>query len=77
MMSTINAAKYVEILNSCLWPGIVGHFTDDNYCFQDDNAPVHRARVTKTLMSKYPSPLYAMQPQIMTLTSFMTFPGVV
>jgi hypothetical protein len=28
---TINAAKYVEILNSCLWPGIVGHFTDDNY----------------------------------------------
>ena len=49
---TINAAKYVEILNSCLWPGIVGHFTDDNYCFQDDNAPVHRARVTKTFMDE-------------------------
>jgi len=45
---TINAAKYVEILDSCLWPVIARHFPDDNYCFQDDNAPVHRARLTKT-----------------------------
>jgi len=25
---------------------------DDNYCFQGDNSPVHRARVTKTLMDE-------------------------
>ena len=46
--ATINAAKRIEILNSCLWPVIAKHFPDDNYCFQDDNAPVHRARLTKT-----------------------------
>ena len=41
----INAAKYVEILDSCLWPVIARHFPDDN-------APVHRARVTKTFMGE-------------------------
>jgi hypothetical protein len=25
---------------------------DDNYCFQGDIAPVHRARVTETLMDE-------------------------
>jgi hypothetical protein len=25
---------------------------DDNYCSQGDNAPVHRARVTETLMDE-------------------------
>jgi hypothetical protein len=45
---TINASKCIEILNSCLWPVIARHFPDDNYCFQDDNAPVHRVRLTKT-----------------------------
>ena len=49
---TINAAKYVEILDSCLWPVIARHLPDDNYCFQDDNAPVHRARLTKTFMDE-------------------------
>ena len=47
---TINAAKYVEILNSCLWPVIVRYFPDDNYCCQNDNAPVHRTRVAKPFM---------------------------
>ena len=46
--ATINAAKRIEILNSCLWPVIAKHFPVDNYCFQDDNAPVHKARLTKT-----------------------------
>ena len=41
----INAAKYVEILDSCLCPVIARHFPDDN-------APVHRARVTKTFMGE-------------------------
>ena len=49
---TINTAKYVKFLDSCLWPVIAMHFPDDNYCFQDDNAPVHRARLTKTCMEE-------------------------
>jgi hypothetical protein len=39
----INAAKYIEILEDNLWPIIVRHYTEENYIFQDDNAPVHRA----------------------------------
>ena len=31
---------------------VASHFPDDNYCFQDDNAPVHRARLTKTFMDE-------------------------
>ena len=26
---------------------VTSHFPDGNYCFQNDNAPVHRARLTK------------------------------
>ncbi|CAG2190337.1 unnamed protein product [Mytilus edulis] len=40
----INALKYIEIIDNNLWPVVVRHFPDDNYVFQDDNAPVHRAR---------------------------------
>jgi hypothetical protein len=40
----INAAKYIEILEENLWPVIVRHYPEENYIFQDDNAPVHRAR---------------------------------
>ncbi|VDI01470.1 Hypothetical predicted protein [Mytilus galloprovincialis] len=39
----INALKYIEIIDNNLWPVVVRHFPDDNYVFQDDNAPVHRA----------------------------------
>ena len=41
----INSEKYKEILEENIWPVIVRHFQDDQYFFQDDNAPVHRSRV--------------------------------
>ena len=41
----INSEKYKEILEENIWPVIVRHFPDDQYFFQDDNAPVHRSRV--------------------------------
>ncbi|CAC5415747.1 unnamed protein product [Mytilus coruscus] len=40
----INAIKYIDIIYNNLWPVVVRHFPDNNYVFQDDNAPVHRAR---------------------------------
>ncbi|CAG2206254.1 unnamed protein product [Mytilus edulis] len=40
----INALKYIDIIDNNLWPVVVRHFPDNNYVFQDDNAPVHRAR---------------------------------
>ena len=42
----INAVKYISILEDQLWPVIVRHFLNKTYRFQDDNAPVHRARIT-------------------------------
>lgn len=43
----INANKYINILEDNIWPVITRHFPRNNYLFQDDNAPVHRARVVK------------------------------
>lgn len=43
----INAEKYQQVLNDNLWPVIVRHFPKEQYIFQDDNAPVHRARSTQ------------------------------
>lgn len=44
---SINAQKYISILDDQLWPVIARHFPDDSYTFQDDNAPVHRARIVE------------------------------
>ena len=41
---TINRHKYIEILENNLWPVIARHFPYEHYMFQDDNAPIHRAR---------------------------------
>ena len=41
----ISSEKYKEILEENIWPVIVRHFPDDQYFFQDDNAPVHRSRL--------------------------------
>ena len=41
----VNAAKYIEILKDNLWPVIVRHYPEENHIFEDDNAPVHRARI--------------------------------
>jgi hypothetical protein len=40
----INIAKYIEILEDNLWPLIVRRYPEKSYIFQNDNAPVHRAR---------------------------------
>jgi hypothetical protein len=45
----ISSEKYKGILQDNIWPVIVRHFPDNNYLFQDDNAPVHRSR----LLQKY------------------------
>ena len=42
----INAIKYQDILEDHLWPVIAQHFPQGGFIFQDDNAPVHRARST-------------------------------
>ena len=44
------AAKYIEIFEDNLWPVIAQHFPHNNYVFQDDNAPVHRAGVVKIIV---------------------------
>ena len=43
----VNAQKYIDILEEQLWPVVVRHFPEDNYIYQDDNAPVHRARIVQ------------------------------
>ena len=48
----INAQKYQQILDDNLWPVIAQHFPNDQYIFQDDNAPVHRARSTQELIHR-------------------------
>ena len=42
----INAIKYQDILEDHLWPVNAQYFPQGRYIFQDDNAPVHRARST-------------------------------
>jgi hypothetical protein len=42
----INSRKYINILDTYLWPVIARHFPTDEYIFQDDNAPVHACRET-------------------------------
>ena len=44
----INSEKYKVILEEITWPVIVRHFPDNQYFFQDDNAPVHRSRVLQS-----------------------------
>ena len=48
----INAQKYIEVVDNFVWSVIARHFLDDNYVFQDDNAPVHGACVVKGYMDE-------------------------
>ena len=41
----MNVQKYIETLEDYLWSVIVRHFPNEDYIYQDDNAPIHRARV--------------------------------
>ena len=43
----INFQIYIDVLENNLWPVIARYFADTGYVFQDDNAPVHRARITE------------------------------
>ena len=54
----INADKYIRSLEDNIWPVIVRHFPENDYLFQDDNAPVHRARSTKEVCGKDASKKY-------------------
>jgi hypothetical protein len=47
----INADKYISILGDNIWP-VIWHFPGNGYLFQDDNAPVHRARSTKEYVAR-------------------------
>lgn len=48
----INSEKYIDILDTNLWPVIARHFPDGSYLFQDDNAPVHRSRLTQDFVAR-------------------------
>lgn len=43
----INAERYIQIVDTNLWPVVARHFPENNFIYQDDNAPVHRARIVK------------------------------
>ena len=36
--------KYIDIIDEHLWPVVARHYPRNDYIFQDDNAPIHRAR---------------------------------
>ena len=56
----INIQNNIEVIDNFVWPVIVRHFPDDNYVFQDDNAPIHRApRVVKEYIEE--TDLYGME----------------
>ena len=41
---SINALKYIDILEDNLWPVVARRFPQNNSIFQDDNAPIHCAK---------------------------------
>jgi len=42
--ANINADKHIEIPEDNLWPVVAHHFPKNDYIYQDDSVPVHRAR---------------------------------
>ena len=42
----INSQIYIDVLENNLWPVIARYIADSEYVFQD-NAPVHRVRITE------------------------------
>ena len=48
----VSSEKYVNILANNSWPVIIRHFPDNDYIFQDDNAPVHRARTVQNFRTE-------------------------
>ena len=50
---TVNANKYIDILDESLWPVIAKHFPQGDFLLQEDNAPIHKAGVVKKWMSDH------------------------
>lgn len=50
--STINAHKYIEILDNFLVPSIENWSGDDEVIFQDANTSCHRAKGIKTFLQE-------------------------
>lgn len=48
----INASKFIDIIEKNVWPIIARHFTNNEYIYQDDNAPVHWARIVKEYINQ-------------------------
>ena len=46
MLASVNSVNSVNILEKHLWPIVAKYFPSEDFIFQDDNAPVHRARYT-------------------------------
>ena len=44
----INSAKYIDVLDTNLWPVVAKEFGNSPWIFQDDNAPVHLSRETSS-----------------------------
>jgi len=44
----VNSEKYIDILDSNLWPVAEEHFANSSWIFQDDNAPCHRSWLTES-----------------------------
>ena len=42
----INSQKYIQVLDTNLWPVVVNVPVGRDYIFQEDNAPVHTSRET-------------------------------
>ena len=47
-----NSEKYKTILEDNIWPEIARNFPENQYFFQDNNAPVHRLRVLQEYKAK-------------------------
>lgn len=48
----IYAQKYIEIIDNHLWSVVAAHFPSNDYLFQDENVPVHKARSVKEFMEQ-------------------------
>ena len=42
---------YINILDECLWPIVAKYFLEREFIFQEDNAPIHKAKKVKYYMS--------------------------
>jgi hypothetical protein len=51
--TTVNSARYKEILETRMLPSAIGMYPDGDFIFQDDGAPCHRSKVVKAWFQEY------------------------